>query len=335
MLRPEKDSNEIRKYSQWKVDLLDLKKNELISKNFDELLSNSMDFPIKIYASRDEKLELRMEKLNRSDIFSQVLTFDYLLTKTSFVDDIKEILKTLSEAYVHPVDIEFTINFYDDEPYKINLLQCRPFQVKTESVNIATPEEINKNSIIIKSTGPILGNGISSEIDFIIYIEPSEYSGMSLEDRYAIARLIGKLNFKFYKEDKKFVLIGPGRWGSSSPHLGISVNFAEINNSLGICEVSQMHENLVPDISLGTHFFNDLVERDINYFAVNPEQEGYLIKRSFFSNYQNQLEKYDPESKDLGHVVKVINFNKKDNKSLHIYMNSVKQIGYIYYYDKK
>jgi len=171
-------------------------------------------------------LELEMEKINKTDVFSQILTFDHLLTKTEFVKDMIEILKTLSEAYVHPVDIEFTINFYDDQNYKINLLQCRPFQVKTESVNISKPEEINEESIIIRSSGPIIGSGISSEIDIIIYIVPSEYSNMSLEDRYAIARLIGILNYYFYKENKKFVLIGPGRWGSSSPHLGISVNFA-------------------------------------------------------------------------------------------------------------
>ena len=112
-LRPETDSGEIRKYSQWKIDLLDLKKNKLVTKNFDELQPNSIDFPIKLYASRDQQLELMMEKLNRADVFSYILTFEHLLTKTEFVNDMKEILKTLSEAYVYPVDIEFTVNFFD------------------------------------------------------------------------------------------------------------------------------------------------------------------------------------------------------------------------------
>ena len=106
---------------------------------------------------------------------------------------------------------------------------------------------------------------------------------MPLRDRYSIARLIGRLlhlrgetvaGTLPQPPRKNVMLIGPGRWGTTTPSLGVPVHFAEINTVAVLCEIVAMRDDLVPDVSLGTHFFNDLVEKDMLYLALFPKREG-------------------------------------------------------------
>ena len=167
-------------------------------------------------------------------------------------------LHTLDKAYSNPVDIEFAVNFFDNNEYRINLLQCRPFQVGMEVKKISPPKNLNTKDIILKTSGPIIGQTTSKKIHKIIYVLASHYGKMSVSDRYAVARLIGELtNSK--EKNENILIIGPGRWGTKMPSLGIPVSFSEIRNVAGLCELVTMHEGLTPDISLGTHFFSDLV----------------------------------------------------------------------------
>ena len=240
-----------------------------------------------------------------------------------------EILETLEKAYVSPVDIEFTVNFSNEKDYKINILQCRPFQVKTEEINVTYPKDVEVESIIFEvESGPIIGSGISSIIDRIVYINPREYSILNREQKYSIARLIGKINQLESSKHLKTILIGPGRWGTSIPSLGISVRFAEINNIAVLGEISELHDNLIPDISLGTHFFNDLVEREIIYFALDSDKR---INRKFFENSRNVLKTIIPGAEKWAFIVKVVECK---NSTLNLYMDPLKQKGICYFTEK-
>lgn len=324
-LRPETNAGEIRQYSQWKIDVLDLKENKLVTRSFQEIAKDASKVILDLSTTKDEQFELQMEKLNRTDIFPFVLTFNKLLSNKQFIADMREILETLEKAYVSPVDIEFTVNFSSEQNYKINILQCRPFQVKTEKVNATYPKEIEVDSVIFETTGPIIGSGISTFIDRIVYIIPREYGILKREQKYSIARLIGKINQLDSSKQLKTILIGPGRWGTSTPSLGIPVRFAEINNIAVLGEISEILDNLIPDISLGTHFFNDLVEREIIYFALDSDKR---INRKFFENSTNVLKTIIPEAKKWEFVVKVIECK---NSTMNLHMDPLSQKGICYF----
>ena len=336
LLRVHATLDETQEFSQKKVDVLDLEKNALVTGYFQEIESVPELLPyLNLVASRNFEVEEQMRRINRENVFSWVLTFNNLLEKTQFVSDMMDMMKVLEDAYQHPVDIEFTLNFFDDLNYKINLVQCRHFQINNEIRNITTPKKIKSESIIIKTKGPIIGNSIATKIDRIIYVVPKYYAKLNIRERYSIARLIGKINQLEENLEKKLFLLGPGRWGTSSPSAGIPISFAEINNVSVLCEIAEKTGSFIPDVSLGTHFFNNLVELDILYFVLYPEKENYFLDRNYFKNANNYLTKIIPDSAQWVDVLKVFDINEEvDDLILNVNMNSFTQKG-ICYFSKK
>ncbi len=320
--RPEASSEDVRKYSQKKGDIIDLAGNCLTSRSFEEVVGKLPDFPIDIFASRDLALERRIHEAGGREVFSWMLTFDNLLSKGPFVKDMKDMMNILEDAYNHPVDIEFTANFSGISDFRINLLQCRPFQSKGNILAVENPRSIPKDKIILESKGPVIGSNKAVTIDRIIHVVPEVYANMKMSDRYAVARLIGKLtHLKDEKQKPTILLVGPGRWATTDPSLGVPVSFSEINTVSILCEVVVMHEGLVPEASLGTHFFNDLVEADMLYCAIYPKKDGNILNQEFFSKSENRLTSLIPEAKSYSSSVKVID-GTGDNTGLRICVNS-------------
>ncbi|GAK59256.1 pyruvate phosphate dikinase PEP/pyruvate-binding [Candidatus Vecturithrix granuli] len=272
LLRPEGSSDEIRKYSQKIVNVINLAKNQHTSCTFEEIVKAAPGIPLEMLATRDFEMEARAKSLNIKNIFSYVLNFEKLLTHTPFVQDMKEMLSVLSHAYDHPVDIEFAVNFLNDEEYRIHLLQCRPLQFIGKFHHVQLPKHLPQDDIILKTDGPIIGQSTAEQIARIIYVIPDKYSRMPPSDRYSVARLIGRLTSQ-QPRDQHLMLIGPGRWGTQMPELGVPVSFSEIQNASVLCELAQMHEALTPDLSLGTHFFNDIVEMGIVYIGLSSGKD--------------------------------------------------------------
>ena len=332
-LRPEHNTDDIVKYSQKKVDIIDLKQNAHLAKRFKDVVSNQNDMPLDLFLSNDHELERRLRERGREGVFTKYISFDNLIAKTNFTKDLEEILKILKEALNTQVDIEYTANFRSITDYKINLLQCRPFQVKLENQIIEMPAEMPDDKIIMRTSGPIIGTSVAAKVDMIIYIVPSVYGKLPIQDRYAIARLIGKIthyqeNIEPYKKmDAKIMLIGPGRWGTSSPSLGIPISFSEINTVSILGEIAEMHEGLIPDVSLGSHFFNDLVELDMLYFALYPTREGNTLNRQFFLDARNQLTAIIPDAGKWEHAIKVITCKTSD---ISLNINTLTQKGVVY-----
>jgi hypothetical protein len=344
--RPEATFDAVKKYAQRRIDILDLQQNELVTRYFEDIAKSVEELPISLFATRDEELEKRAEERGLRNVFSWVLTFDTLFSGTEFVQDMRALLQILHQAYAYAVDVEFTLNFLEDGTYRINLLQCRPFQVKdvTKLIELAAPTA--PEQVILETQGPIIGNSVAAVIDRLIYVVPSIYGKMKMSDRYAIARLIGELthledkfeipNSKIQNltsEIKKIMLIGPGRWGTSTPALGIPVTFAEINTVSVLCEIAIMHVGLVPDISLGTHFFNDLVEQDMLYVALYPEKEGYVLNENRLKNLPNQLPKLLPNAAkwaDAVWVIDTVDAKDAEKQTICLNMNAIKQTGICY-----
>ena len=305
--RPEASSEDVRRFSQRKGDILDLAANRLVSRSFQDIVDGLDGFPLHIFASRDLDLERRMREAGRDAPFSWTLTYDELLSQGSFVQDMRDMMNVLEDAYHHPVDIEFTANFNDLADYKINLLQCRPFQTRGDVITAGKPCSVPIERVIVESSGPVIGSNRVSTVDRIIYVVPEVFGMMRMSDRYAIARLIGKLtHLKDLGPKPTVMLMGPGRWATADPALGVPVSISEIDAVSILCEVVAMHEGLVPEASLGTHFFNDLVEYDMLYCAVYPLKDGNILHRGFFENSENRLASLLPEAEPMGAAIKVI-----------------------------
>ncbi|MFC1584863.1 PEP/pyruvate-binding domain-containing protein [Fibrobacterota bacterium] len=331
--RPETNIDTLRKYTQKRVDVLDLKTNRFRACDFEDVAAFSPELPLEMLASHDQQTERRAKERNLTEIFSYVLTFDNFLSGTNFVKDMREMLKVLQDAYKYPVDIEFTANFLPDNSYRINLVQCRPFQAKGKMDETRPLTGIKEKSMIFRTSGPIIGNSVSARMDRLIYVVPSAYSRLSMGDRYGVARLIGRLTHldDGEKTNKTIALLGPGRWGTSTPSLGVPVSFSEINTISVICEIAAMHEGLVPDVSLGTHFFNDLVDLDMLYLAIYPERPEDFVNLDLLDNVSNNLKALIPEADSWSPVVKVIEaVCIKGQPSLYLNANSMGQKGVCY-----
>lgn len=304
-LRPEGSSDEVYKYSQRIVNVLDLDENAHVSRTFEDVVKTAPNVPIEQFAARDTAMEARAREHGMKGVFSWVLTFDHLLTKTRFADQMREMMQTIADAYQHAVDIEFTVNFLNRDDYRINLLQCRPFHFLGELTHVKFPESVPEERIVLQSAGPLIGQSLATPVDRIIYVVPELYGALPVAERHAVARLIGRVA-NHASSPAVVMLAGPGRWGTSMPELGIPVVLSEIKNAKVLVEVARMHEGLNPDLSLGTHFFNDLVDLGILYIGVAPERQGHVLNQGLVLDLRNRLVDLVPEAgayEDMVHVI--------------------------------
>lgn len=337
--RPESDLDKAMQHAQHKVDAIDLEGNVVVSTDFDQILQQAGGIPMNLFTSRDEAAERAAAQLARESGYRRhsdapehrVLTFDELLTETEFVTDMREMLHVIQTAYDYPVDVEFTANFVNDQDYRINVVQCRPLQVKGSTHIGDPPENIGDEDVFFRTRGPVIGQSRIETIDRIIHVHPAAYGQMSIKERYSVARVIGQLCHKADERarlDVPFtqVLVGPGRWGTTTPSLGIPVSFAEINTVSVLCEVVAMRADLVPDVSLGTHFFSDLVEMDILYLAVFPTRPDSLFNEAILESLPNRLVDLVPRASIYADIIKVVDAaDLPAGRSFRINANAVKQ----------
>ncbi|MCL4195459.1 MAG: hypothetical protein KJZ87_27220, partial [Thermoguttaceae bacterium] len=294
--RPESNFDQVSEYSQHKVDYLDLAANRFVSGHYLDLVQEDPDLPLDMIASRDHS----------RGATHCVLTFDGLLSETPYVRDMREILQTIERAYRNPVDIEFTTNFVGPGRYKVNLLQCRPLQVQGVA-SVRLPQvEVGEADRVIEARGAIVGPSRLVRVDRFIYVVPDRYGVLPIARRYEVARLLGRINSTIAAEDETTMLLGPGRWGTSSPELGVPVNFVEINRMSVLCEIVTMRENLVPDVSLGTHFLNELVEMNMLYMALFPQQQQNYLNERFFLDAPSRLLDLVPAATAWNDAVRVV-----------------------------
>ncbi|MHB1040629.1 MAG: PEP/pyruvate-binding domain-containing protein, partial [Desulfobacteria bacterium] len=325
--RPDAGRSGAAGFSQRRVDLLDLRANRLTSERIDDVARTSPDLPIDLYAVRRGSL-LRGEGASpRPSDEGWVLTFGKLLSETPFVPYLREMLGILRNAYEYPVDTEFTANFLPDGRCLVNLVQCRPLQVKEGGKIVDPPKRIPRGALLLESRGPVIGQSSLSRLDRVIFVDPAAYSALPQRDRPSIGRLIGRIvHLPAEGGPWNTLLLGPGRWGTSTPSLGVPVSFAEIDKVSAICEIIGVGMQVVPDVSLGTHFFNDLVEANMLYLAVHPTRRGDSLNLTFLAAARNRLAELLPEDAEWAEVVRVIDFSDPgDGRVPYLNANSFRQ----------
>ena len=292
--RPEGSLDEIVRHTQRRVDFVDLAGGHLAAGEFSELLPLAQGVPVDLFTTETEG-------------GGRFLTFDGLLTRTAFVADFRKLLGTLERTYGKPVDVEFAVNFLPDgRNYSINLLQCRPLQVQgTHNPEVPAVECPLEGELLV-GRGAVVGHSRVERLDWLLLVVPDVYGPLPERDRHAVARAVGAVNRALAAVNVGALAIGPGRWGTHMASLGVPVRFSEISRMTAICELMMMHEFLTPDVSLGTHFFGELVEMNILYFALFPGREGNRLNLDALMQAPNRLAELAPDAAALGNVLRVV-----------------------------
>jgi hypothetical protein len=300
-LRPEVTGSQIKKYSQRQVDVLNLKKGILETVDFRTLVSQ-IDHPDLFYAvsvQKDDHLSPPLFKTQSLKGEELCLTFDNFLVKSHFVPLSKKILSRIEKAYGRPVDIEFAWN--DNKFY---LLQCRSLSIRKEKENVTLPEEVLPEKILF-TTPLALSNSIVDNLEYIVYVNPRAYDLLpTYEQKMRVATIVNLLNKDL--AEKRFALMGPGRWGSNDINLGVKVTYSNINKTKLLVEIAFAKNGSTPEVSYGTHFFQDLVEADIVIIPLYPDDPRSIFNEEFLVKSPSVLKEIAPETKDLEEVVRVI-----------------------------
>lgn len=256
---------------------------------------------------------------------STVVTFDGLVTGTPFMARMRALLKLLRERTGSPVDIEFASDGKD-----FYLLQCRPQSFGSDSAPSSIPRDVPADRVIF-AANRYVSNGRVPDITHVVYVDPEQYDRLeSIDELKEVGRAIGRLNKLLPKH--QFILMGPGRWGSRGDiKLGVSVTYSDINNTAVLMEIAAKKGNYTPDLSFGTHFFQDLVEAGIRYLPLFPGTEGQVCNDLFLRRAPNILAELAPDFGHLAEVVHVIDVAKAtDGQVLQVLMNAdlEEAIGY-------
>ncbi len=337
--RPDSDFESMKRHTQRRVDVLDLESNQFQSVHFLDLVEEAerAGLPITLFATRDLQGERRAREMGLHETAQWVITFERFLEETTFVEDMRLLLQALREAYNAHVDVEFTVGLNPDGSYNLNLVQCRRFPIQNTTALAPAPvPSIDREQIIIHSTGSVLGCGRLTSIDRIIYVDPEGYQTLNEKDRYRLASAIGRLTHTFTQGEHRgkptILLVGPGRWGTSTPSLGVPVSFTDINTVSVVWEIDYMRAGLTADLSLGTHFFNDMVEIDMLYVAHAVNQEDNLLRREFFEEQPSVLTEIAPDLGAWETVIRVLEFpgGRTAASSVYVYADSERQIAELY-----
>ena len=316
---PPMDYEDQGKFSQHRLDLLSLSDNALASRDLDDVLSLPLKTDQNLFISPDHAAAARMRERGYKDMRTPyLLDFKKLFTETKFAAIMREMLALLSKAYDYPVDIEFTANFDKSKGFKINLLQCRPLQTKGLGRTVKIPELKDVKDCFISCKGNFMGGSVRLPIDYVVFVRAGAYLKLSERDKYEVARQIGLINREM--KGKNAMLAGPGRWGSTTPSLGVPVHFTELCNMEVLCEYSSKKEGFMPELSYGSHFFQDIVESEIFYVAVFDGYQDVIFNPDRILREENLLGSFLPGSGRFADVIHIA-----DTCGMEIYSDIVSQ----------
>jgi hypothetical protein len=176
------------------------------------------------------------------------------------------------------------------------------------------PTNVHKEDILF-TANYLVPNGIVDRIRYIVYVDPNQYARLTPpSEKLEIARAVGRLNQALKGE--RFIMIGPGRWGSANMDLGVKVTYADVFNTKMLIELGYSQAGGMPEVSHGTHFFQDLVEARIYPLAIFPDQDGIIFDKRFLAEAPNLLTELLPSQAASEGVLKVIDVPAARNDQL-------------------
>lgn len=309
LLQPDDSCEAIRHYSQHFVDLIDLEANLLTTLPVREVLKSTYP-PLRylVQVEQDGYFSTPPRRIFENEMSRIAITFDPFLRRTQFSNLLSKILRLLEEHYHAAVDMEFTVQIPGSDlikpEVKIALLQCRPQSRLQETLNVPIPKELAAENIIFSSSF-LVPQGYLSNIRFVIFVSPTAYYALSTtEARKEIGRIVGRLNSIL--AEKSFICVGPGRWGTENIDLGVYVGYSDICNAGALVELAGKGVGAAPEPSLGTHFFQDLMEAQIYPVAVPIDHKETIFNHNFFHKTPNKLQGLVDVSDEIAGCMRLI-----------------------------
>jgi hypothetical protein len=339
-LRPETRADQVKQYSQHLIDVIDTETNEFKTLPITEVLDASFA-PLRLIAARDrgDYIEPFVMRPTSVDPDELVFTFDQLLQKSRFPAVLRDMLACLQKRYRRPVDIEYAVEITETWPevkFQIALLQCRPLSHHDAERIRRIPRELPDKDCIFTARRQV-PEGVVERIRYVALVKPSYLEIEEPHIRLEIGRAIGRLNEAL--AGSRFILIGPGRWGTSNIHLGIKVGYADIYNSRALIEMALTQAtDGAPEMAYGTHFFQDLVEARIFPLALFPNEPGNLFRWAFFEGAPNHLADFLPDDADLARYITVVDVPEvADGRLLELIMSAEEDeaLAYLKGYDEE
>jgi pyruvate,water dikinase len=313
--------DEVLRYSPKKIDVIDLERNSFETIDIDELLRECGQhypaLPLVFSVLGDGMLKKPVSLFVDAQENEMVATFEGLRTDSPFLKHVYNILNLLEGHLGTPVDIEFA---HDGKDFY--LLQCRPQSHTEDAAPAPIPKDISERDVLFSSKRYV-SNGWVPDITHLVYVDPKGYSELATRaELLAVGRAVGQLNKLLPK--KQFILMGPGRWGSRGDiKLGVNVTYADISNTAMLVEIARQSGNYVPDLSFGTHFFQDLVESRIRYLPLYPDDDGIVFNERYLLSSSNLLPTMLPEFAHLADTLRIIDIPASfDGRVLRVLMNA-------------
>ena len=300
-LRAETNDNDIARNSQQYVDVVNLERGRFETVDFRRLVADEPIAGIQEVVSFFENGHLRRPVSNfiTADPQDLVITFERWTSDTRRPREMRWILSTLEKAYGGPVDIEWA-----SDGERFYLLQCRPQAVRGESVHVDIPEGIPADRQLFTAERDVTNASVDG-VEYVVCVNAAAYDSLeSPTEKRRVARVIHDLNRSL--AGRNFILMGPGRWGTKDPGMGVRVGYGDIHNTRMLIEVARPLGGFVPEASFGSHFFQDLIESEIEYLALYPEEEGVLYRAEFFRDSPSVLTELRPEHAEFESVVRVV-----------------------------
>ncbi len=320
-LRANVTPDEILRYSPKKVDVINLETREFETIELSDLLrAHGNDYPqIRKLVSKVSEGHVRAPMGLRLDFENDtwVANFEGLLSDTPFVVQVRTLLRLLQERLGVAVDIEFAS---DGESFY--LLQCRAQGHAAHSASAPIPVDVQSERVVF-TANRYVSNGHVPDVTHVVYVDHDAYASLpDLASMREVGTVVGRLNALLPK--RQFILMGPGRWGSRGDiKMGVGVTYSQINNCSVLVEIARQKGNYVPDLSFGTHFFQDLVEADIRYLPLYPDDTRVVFNEAFFRESENMLERLLPDAAPLAAVVRVIDVPREaGGQVLRVLMNA-------------
>jgi len=320
-LRANAAPEEIARYSPRYMDVINLNTNEFETVEVADFLRRFGDqMPaVEQVVSIYEDGRLRQPLAGGIDFESDdtVVTFEGLFSRTPFLKQVRTLLHLLEEEMRSPVHIEFACDGRD-----LYLLQCRTQTPARHARPAPIPRDIARSRMVF-SANRYVSNGTVPRVTHIVYVDPEQYGRLGSRDELrAVGRAVGKLNKVLPK--RQFILMGPGRWGSRGDiRLGVPVTYSDINNTGMLIEIARKKGDYTPDLSFGTHFFQDLVEASIRYLPLYPDENDNTFNEAFLTRSGNLLPELLPDCAGLADTIRVIDVPAAaEGRLLYVLMNA-------------
>lgn len=291
------------RFSQRNMDVIIFSRNVMESINAYDLLPRLPAWYRKIIAEHDVEAELSFyERGQARDVL--FISCEGVVQNNTFIAMMGNILHTLEEQYQNPVDIEYTVNFNQDGNFVVNLVQCRPLSIWKAAETILLPD-FKEADILFKVKKSFMGNTAMQQIDYVVWVDSKKYYEFPYIQKSQVVLAIDKINSLYKGTEKRLLLAVPGRIGTSSPELGIPVSFSNISNFNVICEYSDGQTGYMPELSYGSHMFQDLVESNIFYIAILENEDTLIFNKEFWNGQKDMFPEICPEFVNLTDIVKV------------------------------